>query len=81
MNWLMLINMVAAMANNASAEAESTSKEVKNLQEITVSIGEVVGAIKEIAERDGPSFLKTGTVREDCWGGTQRRVVAAAAAG
>ncbi len=45
------INMVAAMANNASAEAESTSKEVKNLQEMAVSIGEVVGAIKEIAEQ------------------------------
>lgn len=45
------INMVAAMANNASAEAESTSKEVKNLQEMAVSIGAVVGAIKEIAEQ------------------------------
>lgn len=45
------INMVANMANNASAEAESTSKEVKNLQEMAVSIGEVVGAIKEIAEQ------------------------------
>ena len=35
---------------------------------------------KEIAQRDGPAFLKTGTVQEDCWGGTQRRVVAAAPA-
>ena len=45
------INTVATMANNASMEAESTSKEVKNLQEMAVSIGAVVGAIKEIAEQ------------------------------
>ncbi len=31
---------------------------------------------KEIAERDGPAFMKTGTSLEDCWGGTQQRVVA-----
>lgn len=33
---------------------------------------------KDIAERDGPAFDKTGTVQEDCWGGTQKRVVVAA---
>jgi len=33
---------------------------------------------KEIAERDGPDFQKTGKVQEDCWGGTQKRVVVAA---
>ncbi|BAL26532.1 hypothetical protein [Azoarcus sp. KH32C] len=33
---------------------------------------------KEIAERDGPAFQKTGKVQEDCWGGTQKRVVVAA---
>lgn len=33
---------------------------------------------KEIAERDGPAFQKTGTVQEDCWGGTQKRLVVAA---
>lgn len=33
---------------------------------------------KEIAERDGPAFMKTGTTAEDCWGGTQKRVVATA---
>jgi hypothetical protein len=33
---------------------------------------------KEIAERDGPAFQKTGTVKEDCWPGTQARQVAAA---
>ena len=33
---------------------------------------------KEIAERDGPAFLKTGQVNEDCWSGTQQRLVAAA---
>lgn len=32
---------------------------------------------KEIAERDGPGFEKTGTVQEDCWNGTQQRTVAA----
>jgi hypothetical protein len=33
---------------------------------------------KGIAERDGPAFQKTGTVKEDCWPGTQARQVAAA---
>jgi len=33
---------------------------------------------KEIAERDGPAFQKTGTAKEDCWPGTQARQVAAA---
>jgi hypothetical protein len=33
---------------------------------------------KEIAERDGPEFMKTGQAKEDCWIGTQKRVVAAA---
>lgn len=33
---------------------------------------------KEIAERDGPTFMKTGTTAEDCWGGTQKRVIATA---
>lgn len=33
---------------------------------------------KDIAERDGPAFQKTGSVSEDCWSGTQTRVVAAA---
>jgi hypothetical protein len=32
---------------------------------------------KAIAERDGPAFEKTGVVAEDCWPGTQQRVVAA----
>lgn len=45
------INMVAQMANNASEEAENTSKEVKNLQEMAVSVGDVVSAIKGIAEQ------------------------------
>jgi hypothetical protein len=31
---------------------------------------------KEVAERDGEAFLKTGQVKEDCWTGTQKRVVA-----
>ncbi|MES2356208.1 MAG: hypothetical protein V4568_17750 [Pseudomonadota bacterium] len=31
---------------------------------------------KDIAKRDGEAFLKTGQVAEDCWPGTQRRVVA-----
>ncbi len=26
---------------------------------------------KEIAERDGPAFMKTGQVKQDCWTGTQ----------
>jgi len=33
---------------------------------------------KEVAERDGASFTKTGQTAEDCWLGTQQRVVAAA---
>ena len=33
---------------------------------------------KEIAERDGPAFLKTGQGDEDCWTGTQPRLAAAA---
>jgi len=33
---------------------------------------------KAIAERDGPAFMKSGTVKEDCWPGEQaRRVIAA----
>lgn len=32
---------------------------------------------KEVADRDGPAFQKTGAVQEDCWGGTQKRVVLA----
>jgi hypothetical protein len=28
---------------------------------------------KEIADRDGEGFMKTGQVKEDCWPGTQRR--------
>jgi hypothetical protein len=32
---------------------------------------------KEIAERDGDAFVKTGQVKEDCWTGTQHRTVAA----
>ena len=31
---------------------------------------------KAIAERDGAAFEKTGVVTEDCWPGTQQRVVA-----
>ncbi|MGH8665278.1 MAG: hypothetical protein ACREUX_13540 [Burkholderiales bacterium] len=31
---------------------------------------------KQIAERDGPGFEKTGTVKEDCWTGTQQRTAA-----
>jgi hypothetical protein len=33
---------------------------------------------KEIAERDGPGFEKTGSAQQDCWTGTQQRVVAQA---
>jgi len=33
---------------------------------------------KDIAERDGPAFVKTGGVAEDCWTGTQQRVARAA---
>ena len=29
-----------------------------------------------IAESDGPAFVKTGAVKEDCWPGTQQRVAA-----
>ena len=31
---------------------------------------------REVAERDGPAFEQTGTVEEDCWTGTQKRLVA-----
>jgi hypothetical protein len=31
---------------------------------------------KEIAERDGAAFEKTGQIKEDCWTGTQQRAVA-----
>lgn len=34
---------------------------------------------KELAERDGAAFLKTGEVKEDCWTGTQSHKVVAAA--
>jgi hypothetical protein len=30
---------------------------------------------KEVDARDGPAFLKTGQVAEDCWPGTQQRAV------
>ncbi len=33
---------------------------------------------KEVAERDGPDYAKTGTAAEDCWTGTQARTVAQA---
>lgn len=33
---------------------------------------------KQVAERDGPQFLKTGQVSEDCWQGTQRRATVTA---
>ena len=32
---------------------------------------------KELAERDGPAFEKTGQVKEDCWTGTQARAAVA----
>jgi hypothetical protein len=32
---------------------------------------------KDVAERDGAAFQKTGAVREDCWPGTQARQVVA----
>ena len=32
---------------------------------------------KDIAERDGAAFMKTGQVNEDCWTGTQQRLVRA----
>jgi hypothetical protein len=31
---------------------------------------------KQVAERDGEAFVKTGRVQEDCWVGTQQRTVA-----
>ena len=31
---------------------------------------------KAIAEKDGPAFLQTGQVNEDCWTGTQARAYA-----
>jgi len=34
---------------------------------------------KEIAERDGDAFTKTGQVNEDCWSGTPRRTALTAA--
>ncbi|MGZ5571901.1 MAG: hypothetical protein ACXWF6_12320 [Usitatibacter sp.] len=33
---------------------------------------------KDVAERDGAAFAKTGQVAEDCWTGTQQRVATAA---
>ena len=33
---------------------------------------------KQVAERDGPQFLKTGQASEDCWTGTQRRATVTA---
>lgn len=33
---------------------------------------------KQVAERDGPQFLKTGQASEDCWQGTQRRATVTA---
>lgn len=45
------ISLVANMATGASRDAESTSVEVRKLQEMADSIGEVVGAIKDIAEQ------------------------------
>jgi hypothetical protein len=32
---------------------------------------------RAIAERDGPAFVKTGDVKQDCWPGTQARVTTA----
>ena len=32
---------------------------------------------KEIASRDGPEFVKTGAVQEECWSGTQARATVA----
>jgi hypothetical protein len=32
---------------------------------------------KEVADREGAEFVKTGQVKEDCWTGTQQRVAAA----
>jgi hypothetical protein len=34
---------------------------------------------KEIAERDGDAFMKTGQIQEDCWSGTPRRLALTAA--
>lgn len=33
---------------------------------------------REVANRDGEAFVKTGQVREDCWPGTQQRAVVTA---
>ncbi|HKA42016.1 MAG TPA: hypothetical protein VKF40_08500 [Burkholderiales bacterium] len=33
---------------------------------------------EEVANRDGPEFQKTGSVKEDCWPGTQARTAVAA---
>ena len=33
---------------------------------------------KEVADRDGGAFLKTGQSPEDCWSGTQRRATVTA---
>jgi hypothetical protein len=33
---------------------------------------------KEVAARQGPAFLKSGSTAEDCWGGTQERTLVAA---
>jgi hypothetical protein len=33
---------------------------------------------KEVAEREGDAFAKSGRMAEDCWAGTQQRVVTAA---
>lgn len=45
------INVVASMSNAASQEAETTSTEVKNLQSMALSIGDVVNAIRDIADQ------------------------------
>jgi hypothetical protein len=31
---------------------------------------------ESLAEKDGPSFVETGAVKEDCWAGTQQRMAA-----
>ncbi len=45
------ISSVAQKSNRASSEAATTSKEVAELNTLADSIGEVVGAIKDIAEQ------------------------------
>jgi methyl-accepting chemotaxis protein len=45
------ISSVAQKSNRASSEAATTSKEVSELNTLADSIGEVVGAIKDIAEQ------------------------------